>query len=213
MNLEENLINDPWGTIYWCSRNDCDLEVIGKIIAKLLTSDNREMFKTGLEALKAVKSQLQIDKQIPIMRAILENLDPRQVLENTSGDKIVSAMNYDYREAMGLITLLETYPILGLKKYLPTRILETIAEAFKNIRDWLKLLELLRAIIYGPISVLPPIELNELVHKLDELSYKEEIVWFKADLLMALPEIYPPKYYEEYPQLIKLINKLLKDVV
>jgi len=213
MNLEENLINDPWGAIYWCSRNNCDLEVIGKTIAKLLMSNDKNMYETGLEILKAVKSQLQVDKQIRIIKTMNKNLDPVKILEDTKADRIVTAMNYNYSEAMGLITLLETYPLLGLKKYLSSRIFEIIALAIEGIGERSKLIELLRAIIYGPIGMLTPTELNDLINGLNKLGNRGEIILFKADLLMALPEIYPPKYYEEYPQLIKLINKLLKDVV
>ncbi len=213
MNLEENLVNDPWGTIYWCSRNSCDLEVIGKTIAKLLMSSDKNMYRTGLEILKAVKSQLQVDKQLRITKTMITNINPVKILEDTTGDKIVTAMTNDYSEAMGLITLLEIYPLLGLKKYLASRILETISLAIKTIKERSKLVELLRAIIYGPISMLSPLELYDLINSLDKLGNREEIILFKSDLLMALPEIYPPKYYEEYPQLTKLTNKLLKELV
>ena len=213
MNLEENLVSDPWGTIYWCSRNNCDLGVIGKTIAKLLKSDDKDMYRIGLEILKAVKSQFRVDKQLSVIKTMIKNIDPAKILEDTKAEKIVAAMNNDYGEAMGLVTLLEIYPLLGLKKYLAARILETIEMALKRIKERSKLLELLRALIYGPISTMSPIELSDLINKLDRLSNGETITFFKADLLMALPEIYPPKYYEEYPQLIKLINKLLKDVI
>ncbi len=213
MNIEENLVNDPWGTIYWCSRNNCDLKVIGKTIAKLLMSNDKNRYKTGLEILKAVKSQLQIDKQLLIIKTMTMNIDPVKILEDTTADKIVIAMTNDYNEAMGLITLLEIYPLLGLKKCLASRILETISLAIKTIKERSKLVELLRAIIYGPISVLSPVELFDLINNLDQLGSSGEIILFKSDLLMALSEIYPPKYYEEFSQLTRLINKLLREVL
>ncbi len=212
--LYELLKSDPWGTIYDCLRGKCDLGEIADFIREYLSKpiSDKEYFY-GLEALRALKSQASIDKLLSVLRMSVTRDLLDKIIRDTEPSVVIDEYLRNYLKGMGLLTLLELYPLFGLSNRLVGRVKELLRLASQKVGDEKQLREFLRSIIYGPLSVIPPERLSEILSFAEkELPDKPLCLQFKADLLAMIPENYPSKIFLEHSEILESMASLLRSI-
>ncbi len=212
MSFYDEVVSNPWLAAYKCAQRKCDLSEAGRILGELLSKPmgSREYF-IGLEFLKALKSQLRIEDFLTVLRKGISRELIEKLLRDTEPSKILELYRENYLGAMGLLTVLELYPLAGLTNELLDRIVKLIMEAPKKFKGK-DLIDFCRALIYGPIATLPMDKLVVLIDKVLELPSTPECLIVKADLATMIPDVYPPKVLQENPLIAEKIGILLRDI-
>ncbi len=203
---------EPWLVVYEYLHGRVKREDLVNKLYKLLSKPyGSPDYLLGLELLKAVKSQLPMDKLIEILKPLRELKE--KLYNDTDPENIVNEYSRDYSVSMGLLTLLEIYPFIGLVDKLDKRIRELTIKAFHEIRGD-RLWEFLRAVIHGPIASLPPTHMVKYLEFLSNLNLDRDmdLLKFKIDLLNMILEDYPVKVFVENPGLVERIGLTLDEI-
>lgn len=212
--LYDKIMENPWLTIYDCLRSKCDFSEIGRILKDLLMKPmNTKEYIVGLELLKAIKSQAPVEILFRSISMVVDDKVIKKILEDTKPDKILEEYKKNYFKGMGLITLLEIYPFLNLRDELAERVKELLREAPEKIDNEKDLREFLRALTFGPLSVLSPAKLKDvLVFIRDNLSNKPLCLQTKTDIISMIVDNYPPQILGENIEIIDIIADILREV-
>ena len=213
--LKEEVLNNPWGIAYECSKGRCDIDKIIEVLSGFLSKpiSSRE-YKAGLEFIKVLKSQASTDVIFKVMRGIKSKGLVNKLLEDADPDTVISVFEKDYSTALGLLTILELYPSMGLEEILvdySTKIIVKASKAFGK-RNPQILRELMRALIYGPLTMLRPMDLDKVVNAIRSLPNEPLYLRLKADFLLMIVENYPQGLFLGNTKLIKYMAELVKDL-
>lgn len=212
--LYDKITLNPWTAIYDCLREKCDFAEIGLILKDLLMKPiNSKDYMIGLELLKSIKSQAPIKELLLSVSMISDDIVIDKIMRDTDPDLIIREYTKNYFKGMGLITLLELYPLFRRSDEMVDRIKRLLLIAPEKIDDEKDLRELLRAVIYGPLSVLTPNRLKDVLMFIrDKLTNKPMCLQVKADIISMVIENYPPRVFEDSPEIIDLLIDILRDV-
>ncbi|ADI32049.1 hypothetical protein [Staphylothermus hellenicus] len=212
--LYDKIMRNPWLTVYECLRSKCDFSEIGRILKDLLMRPtDTEEYMVGLELLKALKSQAPVEVLLRSISMVVDEGLIKKVLEDTKPEKILEEYRKNYFKGMGLITLLEIFPFLNLRDELAERVKELLRQAPEKIDNEKDLREFLRAITFGPLSVLSPVKLKDvLVFIKDKLSNKPLCLQTKTDIVSMIVDNYPPQILGENTEIIDIIADILREV-
>ena len=213
--LKEEVPNNPWGIAYECSKGRCDIDKIIEVLSGFLSKpiSSRE-YKAGLEFIKVLKSQASTDVIFKVMKGIKSKGLVNKLLEDADPDTVISVFEKDYSTALGLLTILELYPSMGLEEILvdySTKIIVKASKAFGK-RNPQILRELMRALIYGPLTMLRPMDLDKVVNAIRSLPNEPLYLRLKADFLLMIVENYPQGLFLGNTKLIKYMAELVKDL-
>ncbi len=213
--LKEEVLNNPWGIAYECSKGRCDIDKIIEVLSGFLSKpiSSRE-YKAGLEFIKVLKSQASTDVIFKVMKGIKSKGLVNKLLEDADPDTVISVFEKDYSTALGLLTILELYPSMGLEEILvdySTKIIVKASKAFGK-RNPQILRELMRALIYGPLTMLRPMDLDKVVNAIRSLPNEPLYLRLKADFLLMIVENYPQGLFLGNTKLIKYMAELVKDL-
>lgn len=213
--LKEEVLNNPWGIAYECSKGRCDIDKIIEVLSGFLSKpiSSRE-YKAGLEFIKVLKSQASTDVIFKVMKGIKSKGLVNKLLEDADPDTVISVFEKDYSTALGLLTILELYPSMGLEEILvdySTKIIVKASKAFGK-RNPQILRELMRALIYGPLTMLRPMDLDKVVNAIRSFPNEPLYLRLKADFLLMIVENYPQGLFLGNTKLIKYMAELVKDL-
>ena len=212
MSFYDEVLSNPWLAAYKCARKKCDLGEAGRILGELLSNPmGSKEYYVGLEFLKALKSQLRLEDFLAVLKSGISRGLVEKLLRDTEPAKILELHRENYLGAMGLLTILELYPLAGLTDELLDRIIKLTKGASEKFKGK-ELIDFCRALIYGPIATLPMDKLIVLIDKVLELPSTPECLVVKADLATMIPDVYPPKILQENPLIAEKIGYLLRDV-
>ncbi len=213
MDLVEKVITNPWLTAYEYTRGEHEArEVANALKILLLQPYMSKKYLTGLEFLKALKSQLPPNEFMRILGICLDEKLLSKLINETEPRKIIKTYKENYGAAMGLITILEILPVLRKTELLVQRIIEIIGLIREEIGEDSKAHELCRALIYGPIASIPPSKLLPVIEEIMKLPGTPGCLMGKIDFLTAVPDIYPPKMLQESRDTIEKLGDLLHNI-
>ena len=91
--LKEEVLNNPWGIAYECSKGRCDIDKIIEVLSGFLSKpiSSRE-YKAGLEFIKVLKSQASTDVIFKVMRGIKSKGLVNKLLEDADPDTVISVL-------------------------------------------------------------------------------------------------------------------------
>lgn len=213
--LKEEILNNPWSIAYECSRRKCSVNEIVEVLSEFLSKPmNSGEYKAGLEFIKVLKSQAPRD----VMSEVIEGIKNRglvdKLLKDTDPDIVISTFRKDYSMALGLLTILELYPFIGLEERLvdySTKIIVKAPKVFGRHSPQM-LRELMRSLIYGPLTVLRPVDLDKMVDTIRSLPNEPLYLQLKADLLLMIVESYPQGLFLDNIKLITCLAELVRDL-
>lgn len=165
-------------------------------------------FIYGLELLKTIKSQVPIEKYISVITNLREIKS--KLYNDTSPENMIKSYLENYSLSMGLLTLLESYPFLGLIDKFMDRVKELTFYAFKKLKNN-ELWEFLRALIHGPLTSLLPRQIIEYLEYLEKLELEDfnNPIKFKINLLNMILDNYPVKIFLENSRLTRNIGLMI----
>lgn len=213
--LKEKILNNPWSIAYECSKRKCDVnkvvEVLGEFLSKPISS--RE-YRAGLEFIKVLKSQAPTDVVFKVIEGIKSKELINKLLKDTDPDTVISVFRKDYPTALGLLTIFELYPSIGLEERLVDYSTKMIVKASKVFggRNPQILRELMMALIYGPLTMLRPVDLDKIINTIRSLPNEPLYLQLKADFLLMIVESYPQGLFLDNIKLITHLAELVKDL-
>ncbi len=213
--MNSNLVEqfNPWLIAYECSRNKCNTDEIALILReKLLADNNTEKYLQGLELFKALKSQLPPHLFIDMLRKTLTKKLIDKITGEINCERVIEYYKTSRELGYSLLTILEIYPLLGMKDLLKSMIIGIIHKALEEIPDYRDRLELCRALIHGPIASLPLNELKDILRVFREKLDDKACLVAATDLLVMITQNYPPKSFSEYRDIALPIGELLRSI-
>jgi len=212
--LYEKIMSDPWLVAYECSKKKCDIAEIIVILRQLLSShqESRE-YIIGLELLKALKSMVPPAMYIRLARKVFDEELLDKIVSDLDPEIVINEYAKNYAVGMSYLTLLETLPFLGKRKEAFDKMISILKTATIKLKDDPELLrEFVRALVFGPFSFLSPNLLVKLFRTIQELPDEPLYLQLKSDLLLMIIENYPPKMFQDYPEISVMIGKLLRGI-
>jgi hypothetical protein len=191
-------------------------EIVPENIAERLrelisTSPSSPEFKLGLNLLSFLRSLVEPSIRSEILKRALKRDFVARLKELLKPETIVKSYREDYSIGMGLLTLLEV-----LMPYLTrdeaVKLLTGLSKAAVQGLEGEALREFSRALIYGPLTNLKSEVLESFLMFMEHLNGHPNIALLKAELLVAILRMYPPKVFIERPGIVGEIGKVLKDV-
>lgn len=187
-------------------------EEVAKRVRELISAPpNSPEFKLGLNLISFLKSLVDPSIWAEILRKALKPDLVARLKESVRPETIVESFIEDYSKGMGFLVLLEI-----LMPYLTRdEAIELIIGVCKKAAEGLKgesLREFSRALIYGPLTNLKPEVLESLLMFIMRLDGHPSIILLKAELLVAVLRLYPPKVFIKRPGIVGEIGNILRDV-
>ncbi len=213
--LYERIMNNPWLVAYECSKKKCNLDEVLSVLKQLLSSkQGTKEYIIGLELLKALKSMIPTAMYISLARKVFDEKLLDKIISDLDPEIIINEYTKNYAVGMSYLTLLETLPFLSKRREAFNIMIDLLKTATARLIDNPELLrELMRALVFGPFSALPPSLLVELLKTLqEELPNESLILQLKSDLLLMIIENYPPKMFQDYPEIPVMIGRLLRGI-
>ena len=206
--MTNTIYDDPWRVAYELAHGAIEADEVGEKLVMLLSNPiNSREYMAGLDLLKAVKSQAPLDKQLKVYKRLASIKE--KILEDTKPETVIDAYLKNHDMGMGLLTLLEIYPLIGLIDELEPRLESMTIKAFEKISDPGKQWSFLRAIIYGPAAVLTSKHMIKYLDFIKGLHDSVEKLVFRIDLLNMIIREYPIKILAENTELIERLSKVL----
>ncbi|WFO74816.1 hypothetical protein J4526_07005 [Desulfurococcaceae archaeon MEX13E-LK6-19] len=211
---------NPWELAFECSKERCDIEEITRVLRRIfMESDvkSRE-YLWALEFIKAFKANAKEDKVLELALKMFTREVRGKLLRDTSPTTIVSVHEENFYLSMGLLTIWEYLAIVGVHDSIGAYISSLIDELWDDIAlNYNKVRDLAKAVIEGPLSMLPENIVFNVVKEIMGKSDKEDTLLFKIELLYSLTEWYNPKillYDDKHRELlIKSMKNILKKII
>ncbi|WP_440059302.1 hypothetical protein ACSU1N_05815 [Thermogladius sp. 4427co] len=205
--------NDPWGLALKCKSIGCDPTAIGGILNYLLLNET----KTGLELLKALKSNLDPMFFLEILSSAVNYELTDWLEEHVNSNLLLEKLQTgNYNEAYGYMVLLEIMPFIGLKDKsydISADLLEKACQmSHGNDLDKSIASELIRLLGTGPVTSLGLDNVKKLLERIDPGRCHTCCYDVIVELLNSILFSYPPSSILSRGGLLEDFSRIINSI-
>ena len=206
-------LNDPWKFASKIIRENSVDEAVKALKESIGKPIESREFIAGLEFLKALKSLGKPELTNEIFMLVFTKDLARKICAELRPEIIVEGFLKSYGLGMAYLTLLEVLALkLGVNESLKL-VKSLIKDALRKLESE-NLREFMRALIYGPLTMLKPPAIKEIIKVALETSEEKDLMLLKAEYLTSLARVHPPTYFiEDEGGIAAEVGLLLKEVV
>lgn len=207
--------HNPWILAWECSRGKRDLVGIGETIKNyLLEPIDSEKYLFAVEFLRSFKADASIDKVIDLTEYIFDKQIINKVTQDVSPDNILRFYKEKTYLSMDLLTLWEYLIIAGVKDIIGVYAMDLIDKIWNNINnDYMSVKDLVEALFYGPLSMLPIDSLISLISSMERYPCEKDCILFKSRLLNIIINTYSPKDTIHNTKFINVITQYIDYII